>query len=140
MNGGRVVIASLTLPGTERAAVQARAFVRGALGPGHPSLDDVRTCVNEAFTNAVEHTGSGRGGKVGLLLLAAGAEIIAEVADDGAGGAGPFLRDEPLAENGRGLWMIDALALGWGVRRDGARTVVWMRFPGPPPSGAAVPA
>ncbi|XVQ13911.1 GNAT family N-acetyltransferase [Spirillospora sp. CA-255316] len=120
----------VTLPGLECAAALARAFVKDVLGPGHPALDDVRTCVNEAFANAVEHTASGRGGQVEVSVVDEGGRVRAEVADDGAGGERPRLCDDPLAENGRGMRIIDALALDWGVRTDGDRSVVWMSFIG----------
>ncbi|MFD0688499.1 ATP-binding protein [Actinomadura fibrosa] len=127
------VIAVLTLPGVEQSAAHVRVFVRDVLGEDHPSLDDVQTCVNEAFTNGIEHTASGRGGKVTVLFSTVDGEIVAEVTDDGACGARPVMRDDPLAENGRGLRIIDALTRAWGIRVDGGRTTVWMRFPGPPP-------
>ncbi|MBW8481145.1 ATP-binding protein [Actinomadura parmotrematis] len=122
----------MTLPGAGQAAGHVRRFVRDMLD-GTPALDDVQICVNEAFANAVEHTASGRGGKVTVLLAVDGGRLVAEVTDDGAGGARPAVRKEPLGEDGRGLRMIDALALGWGVRADGDRTTVWMRFPAGPP-------
>lgn len=130
--GERCVIASLTLPGVERSAAHVRAFTRDAVGEGHPALDDVQTCVNEAFVNGVEHTASGRGGKVTVRFVAAG-DLVAEVTDDGAGGLRPVLRDDPFGEDGRGMRIIDALADAWGVRADGERTTVWMRFAGPLP-------
>ncbi|WP_160160840.1 ATP-binding protein [Actinomadura sp. K4S16] len=133
------VIAALTLPGVEQSARYARWFARDVLREGHPSLDDVQTCVNEAFTNAVEHTASGQGGKVTVMFSADGGEIVAEVVDDGAAGERPVMRDDPLAEDGRGLRIIDGLALAWGVRTDGPRTAVWMRFPGPPPRSVLDP-
>ncbi|GAA2408457.1 hypothetical protein GCM10010191_16250 [Actinomadura vinacea] len=120
----------ITLPGLESSAGRVRGFVRDVLGAGHPLLDDVRTCVNEAFTNAVEHTASGRGGRVRVSVVDGGGVVVAEVVDDGAGGERPRLRDDPLAEDGRGMRIIDALALDWGVRADGDRSVVWMRFIG----------
>ncbi|MFB4316166.1 ATP-binding protein [Actinomadura sp. 21ATH] len=118
----------VTLPGLERSAVEARGFVRDVLGEGHPLLDDVRTCVNEAFTNAVEHTASGRGGLVSVRLAVTDGVLVAEVGDDGGGGARPRLRDGQMAEDGRGMRIIDALASDWGVRAQGGRCVVWMRF------------
>ncbi|MFA1548154.1 ATP-binding protein [Actinomadura chokoriensis] len=127
------IIAALTLPGVERSARHARVFARDVLGEGHPSLDDVQVCVDEAFTNGVEHTASGRGGRVTVMFSLAGQDIVAEVVDDGAYGERPVMRDDPLAEGGRGLRIIDALSLEWGVRADGDRSAVWMRFPGPPP-------
>ncbi|MGI8336168.1 ATP-binding protein [Actinomadura scrupuli] len=128
------VLGSITLPGVTRSAACARRFTRDVLGPEHPSLHDVRTCVSEGVTNAVLHTASGRGGTVTVTFRAAGGMIVTEVTDDGAGGARPYVRDEPSAVHGRGLRIIDALTLAWGFRADGDRTTVWMRFPGPVPA------
>lgn len=127
------IIAALMLPGTERSVRHARAFARDVLGEGHPSLPDVETCVNEAVANGVEHTESGRGGRVTVMFSLVGDDVVVEVIDDGAHGARPVMCDDPLAESGRGLQIIDAMTRDWGVRADGARTAVWMRFPGPPP-------
>ena len=129
-------MSGVALPGRESAAASARAYVEDALGPAHPALDDVRTCVNEAFTNAVEHTASGRGGRVEVTIVEEGGRVRAEVADDGAGGARPHMCDDPLAEHGRGMRIIDALSLDWGVRAEGDRSVVWMYFEGCPTSWA----
>lgn len=131
VNNEREVIASLTLPGVERSVSYARRFARDTFGAGHPSLSDIETCVSEAFTNGVTHTASGRGGKVTVAFVAVAGEVVTEVTDDGAGGARPHLRHDPLGEHGRGMRIIDFLSLGWGVRPDGDRTTIWMRFPGP---------
>ncbi|TDC87988.1 ATP-binding protein, partial [Actinomadura sp. 7K507] len=45
------------------------------------------------------------------------------------GGERPVLRDAQLAESGRGLQIVDALAVHWGHRPDGPRTTVWAEFP-----------
>ncbi|WP_051711718.1 ATP-binding protein [Spirillospora albida] len=127
------IIASLTLPGAERSARYARLFIRDVLGERHPSLDDVQTCVTEALTNAIEHTKSGKGGQVTVTVTVDASDIVVEVLDDGADGARPVMRDDPLAEDGRGLRIIDALALAWEARASGDGTTVWMRFAGPPP-------
>lgn len=144
MVGEPAILGSITLPGVTRSVAGARRFARDVLGPDHPSLYEVQTCVSEAFTNGVLHTASGRGGKVTVTFGAGGDVLVAEVTDDGAGGARPQVRDDPLAVHGRGLRIIDALTLAWGVRPDGDRTTVWMRFPGPvcpgsPPGGARRP-
>ncbi|MFI0349550.1 ATP-binding protein [Actinomadura sp. 9N407] len=125
MSGTRAVVAALTLPGTERSAVRVRAFVRDVLGAGHPALDDVRACVNEAFTNGVEHTSSER---ISVVFVEVGDETLVEVADDGAAGSRPRLCEESLGEGGRGMRIIDALAREWGVRSEEGRAIVWMRF------------
>ena len=53
MTGKSAVAGSITLPGVTRSVACARRFTRDVLGPGHPSLHDVQTCVSEGFTNAV---------------------------------------------------------------------------------------
>lgn len=127
----KTVVAIHSFAGTERSAANVRHFVRETVGDGHPSLDDIQMCVNEAFTNAVEHTASGRGGQVAVAFVTDGDGILAEVTDDGAGGARPFVGEETLSESGRGMRIIDALAQEWGIGEDGERTTVWMSFPGP---------
>jgi anti-sigma regulatory factor (Ser/Thr protein kinase) len=130
------VIGTITLPGMELSVAHARRFAREVLGPDHPSLDDIELCVSEAFTNGVQHTASGCGGKVTVRLMAQAGAIVTEVTDDGAGGARPHLRRDPVGLGGRGMRIIDAVTLGWGLRSDGDRTTIWMRFPGPIPVSA----
>ncbi len=125
------VIGTITLPGVELSVAHARRFTRDLLGLDHPSLGDIELCVSEAVTNGVQHTASGRGGKVTVRLKAQAGAIVTEVTDDGAGGARPHLRIDPAGLGGRGMRIIDAVAVGWGLRSDGDRTTVWMRFPGP---------
>jgi anti-sigma regulatory factor (Ser/Thr protein kinase) len=125
----KTIIASHSFVGTERSAAQVRRFTKETVGDGHPSLDDIQTCVNEAFTNGVEHTASGRGGSVTVAFVAAEDGIVAEVTDDGADGARPFINDDLLEESGRGMLIIDALAREWGIREEGEKTTVWMFFP-----------
>lgn len=125
------VIGVVTLPGVELSVAAARKFVRDLLGFGHPAVDDVELCVSEAFTNGIQHTASGRGGKVTVALRAAADGIVVEVTDDGADGARPYVADDPLAVHGRGMRIIEAVTVGWGLHEDGDRTTVRMRFPGP---------
>lgn len=134
MSGERAVLGAITLPGAACSVACARRFTRETLGPDHPSLDDVEMCVSEAFTNGVLHTDSGRGGKITVVFTVMAGLVVAEVTDDGAGGALPRLCNDPMGVHGRGLRIINALALEWGVRPDGGRTTVWMRFPGPIPA------
>ncbi|MBC6461836.1 ATP-binding protein [Actinomadura sp. HBU206391] len=114
----------------EGSAARARHFLRDNLGPGSADLDDMALCVTELVANGVKHTDSGRGGKL-MILLAKGRGVIRiEVTDDGAGGARPCPRDDPEAESGRGLRIVEALAMRWGHCADGVRTTVWVEFPG----------
>ena len=128
MNENHQMSATLTLPGVERSVASSRRFCRDMLGLDHPALDDVTTCVSEAFTNAVVHTRSGDGGKVTLAFFLGTALVVAEVTDEGADGALPRLKDDPLAVNGRGLQIIDSLTCAWSVRQAAGHTTMRMEF------------
>ena len=128
------VIGVITLPGVELSVAHARRFARALLGHEHPSLDDIELCVSEAVTNGVRHTASGRGGKVTVRLKAEADAIVTEVTDDGAGGARPRVCTGAAGLSGRGMLIIDAVTMEWGLRSDGDRTTIWMRFPGPVPA------
>jgi anti-sigma regulatory factor (Ser/Thr protein kinase) len=127
----RVVIGEITLPGVRRSVGSARNFVR-CVAAGHPALEDLVLVVSETVANAITHTASGlEGGLVTVAVLAGDGWHRVEVADEGAAGGRPHLKDETGAETGRGMRIVDALAPRWGFRADGARTVVWAEFPAP---------
>ncbi|TDB86680.1 ATP-binding protein [Actinomadura sp. KC216] len=135
-SGGLVVVGSLTLPGVRRSVSHARTFLRDMMPQAHPLLDDLVTVGSETVSNAITHTDSGDGGRVTVSLLAGRGVYRLEVSDDGAGGRRPHLKAETLAEGGRGLRVVEALAESWGFRVDGPRTVVWAEFRwGENPSG-----
>jgi hypothetical protein len=71
---------------------------------------------------------------VTVRLRAEADAIVTEVTDDGASGARPYLRADPAGLGGRGMRIIAALTMAWGLRSDGDRTTVWMRVPGPVPA------
>jgi hypothetical protein len=61
--GGVAVRETMTLAGRAERVRLARAFVGGALGPGHPCGDDAVLMVSELFGNSVRHSGSGAPGQ-----------------------------------------------------------------------------
>lgn len=110
----------------------ARRFVRDRMlawaspsADGH-FVDDLLVVTSELVTNAVLH---GRGP---IELSVALDDAVAEVTVTDSGGGHPRLRpDEPNAEHGRGLVLVDALVDDWGVRRDDdspETTTVWFRL------------
>ncbi|MEU9019084.1 ATP-binding protein [Actinomadura sp. NPDC048394] len=128
---GLVVLGSVTLPGVGRSVGCARAFVRDFLA-GLPDRDDVVMAVSETVANAVTHTASGlEGGLVTVTVAAGSGTVRLEVTDDGAWGTRPYVKDDPGAETGRGMRIVQGLAARWGYRADGTRTVVWAEFPAP---------
>ena len=133
-----VVIGEITLPGVRRSVGCARSFVREAvLGRSRlddPVLDDMITVVSETVANAITHTASGlEGGEVSVVLSVGAGVYRLEVADDGAAGERPHVKEEVGAETGRGMRIVEALSSRWGFRSDGHRTVVWAAFPAEAP-------
>ncbi|MEV0405480.1 ATP-binding protein [Actinoallomurus sp. NPDC050550] len=126
--GAMIVLGTLTLPGSERCVVHARRFVRDLMGEAHPAVDDAELCTSELVTNAVVHTKSGRGGHVTITVARDGDLVEICVGDDGAGGEVPHVRDEPFAEDGRGMVIVTALAAEWGVEAERGGTTTWFRL------------
>jgi anti-sigma regulatory factor (Ser/Thr protein kinase) len=114
----------ITLPGTKTSVATARRYVRDVLGD-HPAADDAVLVASELVTNAVLHSRSGRGGTVRLTVCDTGRVVRMEVTDDGSLLSAPYLRDEPCAENGRGLHIVSALAKQWGAYATPTGRVIW---------------
>lgn len=111
--------------GEPRRVSEARAFVARTL-VGCPARDTLLTCVSELAANAIAHSASGSGGMFAVEVIrpADGVALIA-VTDAGSPHE-PSVRDaDDLAEGGRGLALVAALASHWGHHRaaGGGRTV-----------------
>jgi serine/threonine-protein kinase RsbW len=104
-------------PGRPQQAGAARRFVASLLD-GSPFRDDAVVVVSELFTNAVQHTDSGKPG--GLVVVQVSRWLFAvrlAVTDQGSSRP-PFIcgaAPGELAENGNGLRMVSHLAesLDW---------------------------
>jgi anti-sigma regulatory factor (Ser/Thr protein kinase) len=126
---GTAVLGTATIPGCEQSVPQARAFVDGILGPGHPRSDVARLLVSELVTNAVQHTRSRRpGGTVTVMVIELAGSLRVEVTDEGAARKIPVVRDDMLATDGRGLFLVQSLADEWGYLREPGATTVWFRL------------
>jgi anti-sigma regulatory factor (Ser/Thr protein kinase) len=128
--GAMIVLGTLMLPGSERCVAHARRFVRDLVGEDDPVVNDAELCTSELVTNAVVHTDSGKGGHVTITVARDGDVLEVCVADDGAGGDVPHVRDEPFAEGGRGIVIVTALAAEWGVEAERDGTTTWFRLRG----------
>lgn len=100
-------------PGTARQASAARRFVASLLD-GSPFCDDAVLVVAELFTNALQHTDSGKPG--GLVIVQVSRWLLGvrvAVTDQGSGER-PVIRDagpeRDLAESGTGLYLVSHLA------------------------------
>jgi hypothetical protein len=133
----RVAIAS-RLPLTERLKLtlspepEAPSLARNLVSDACLAWDRVellhpsRSVMSELVNNAIEHAGTG----MTVVASLRGAGIHLSVAD---GVAEPprikklsrVRRDRPLDERGRGLQMVDALAIAWGTLPTRTGKVVW---------------
>jgi serine/threonine-protein kinase RsbW len=88
--------------------------------------DDVALAVAELFGNAVMHGPAGGRVLAGYCLWHEGARIL--VCDGGGAGPPRVVHGAGLAEGGRGLRVVDALAVRWGSFRLPGALVVWCDF------------
>lgn len=106
-------------PGVPESAGAARRLVREALG-GDPRTADAELIISELVTNAVLHSKSGQGGSLWIEIRHSPSCVRIEVADEGSRDGLPALRaPDELANFGRGLTLVDALADSWGAHNDG---------------------
>ena len=122
--------AALDLPSDLIAPREARAVVRDLLQRwGFRDLvDEATLIVSELVANAVEHTGS----LCAMVVNRTEGSIRIEVRD-----TAPDARLRPrnagssLAERGRGLMIVSALAAAWGVDADEQSKSVWVQLDRP---------
>ena len=113
---------------------EARAFVALALA-GCPVRERLLTCVSELAANAIAHTASGAGGMFTVEVIRPADGVALVAVTDAGGSCEPSVRDaDELAEGGRGLALVAALASRWGHHGAacGGRTV-WAEATWPVP-------
>ncbi|MGJ6963694.1 ATP-binding protein [Streptosporangium sp. G11] len=117
--------------GTPCSVATVRTWARHLLNGrvAGTALDDVVLLLSEVVTNSVVHSDSGHTptGSVTVCLGIGGGMVHAEVIDDGSATSLPFVRAAGLdSDGGRGLLLVEAMAVGWGVHHDTeAGTAVW---------------
>lgn len=123
--------ARIKLPGDVRSAGAARRFVAGVLHSWRMSElteGDAELLTSEVCANAVRHAES----DFTVVVRYDGARVRVEVGDGSR--ALPQPRESTVDdESGRGLFLVEELAVAWGVAPtvDGKR--VWFELPAPPP-------
>jgi serine/threonine-protein kinase RsbW len=133
MKAGTALLGSLTIPGRAEHVAEARGFVRRTLGADCAEADTAILLTSELVTNSIQHSRSRRdGGTITITLIAVPDGIRAEVIDEG-GATEPMLdsgQGEPasLAENGRGLQLVQLLSARWSYAHDEAGTVTWFEL------------
>ncbi|MCD0449457.1 ATP-binding protein [Actinocorallia sp. API 0066] len=98
--------------------------VRAKVGheSGHPAAETAELVVSEYFSNAVRH--GVEGGTAEIRLTFTDVSVLVEVSNETATGGDPAPADiDELAENGRGLGIVEAVAWdsGWERGEDGKR-------------------
>jgi anti-sigma regulatory factor (Ser/Thr protein kinase) len=116
-------IALFLRPAPARRQVEALLRREGWRG----EADGVALALHEALVNAARHAGGVRRAEAALD----GSSLVISVWDRGPGfDPSPYVNHspDPMAEQGRGLWLISQLTSSWEVRRDDEGTAVVMRF------------
>ncbi len=132
MKAGIALLGRMTIPGQAQHVAAARAFVVRTLGDC-AYADTAVLLTSELVTNSLQHSRSCRhGGTITVTLITIPDGIRAEVVDEG-GATAPALRSsqgEPpgLAEDGRGLQLVDMLADRWSCSREASGTVTWFEL------------
>lgn len=112
------------------AREHARQWVAGRAGPGGPEAaellaDDLVLIVSELVTNSLRAQAT----EIELRLCQIGdRHLEVAVADNGVGWP-TLLNPDATDGHGRGLQIVRALAVRWGVRTEpDGRTVVWAQL------------
>jgi anti-sigma regulatory factor (Ser/Thr protein kinase) len=100
-----------------------------------PLADDAAVIVSELVSNAIRHGMNGHNGSaydcIELILWRRPGQIICAVTDPGTG-TPAMANPDPMAEQGRGLHVVEALCATWGWTRLGDhRKAVWAALPVP---------
>jgi anti-sigma regulatory factor (Ser/Thr protein kinase) len=115
-------ILSMRLTSDASAPRRARQAVAERLAD-HPRSEELLLCVSEVVTNAVLHTTSPQR----MSVSQDASTVRVEVADGDA--HAPLLGDhDPFATSGRGLLILDKLALRWGHQPTREGKAVWFEF------------
>ena len=125
---------SLTVPGHAEQVPRARSFIAKVL-TAHGLGDEVACLLgSELVTNSVRHSDSRLpGGTVTVTVTATRDDILVAVTDDG-GPAWPAIRprQDPCAEDGRGLVLVAQLSVRWGYHRGDGKLTTWFQIPAEP--------
>nr|WP_239158329.1 ATP-binding protein [Streptomyces sp. SID13726] len=104
-----------------------RRSVRRYLGS---ACGEVQLCVTELVANVVRHVGEGTPIQVRVACVACD-RVRVEVTDPDARALPVLLRAAVDEEAGRGLALLDAVALRWGVEQRAQDKTVWCELPWP---------
>jgi anti-sigma regulatory factor (Ser/Thr protein kinase) len=123
------MLGSLTIPGTPQHVASARTFIARTLSRVAGIDSDTATLLtSELVTNAIQHTKSGDGGEVTVVVIGMPDGVLVEVTDQGSPGA-PVVKSDLYAADGHGLYLVQQLAGEWGYLRGPTGATVWFHLP-----------
>lgn len=127
---------SRSFPRSAAAVGHARTFVAGCINGCAPEqVDDIRVCVSELATNALQHTPIGRRFLVQITCI--DNLVRVEVHDASTNLPQPYTPAD-THDRGRGLLLVSSFADDWGVsHRAGPGKIVWAEFKIRKPADAA---
>ncbi|MBO8194458.1 ATP-binding protein [Streptomyces oryzae] len=108
-------------------AVRSEAAAHCARWGAPQVADTVALCVSELLTNVVVHVGEGVPATVGITWCGHD-RVRLGVTDPDPRPLPALPAAAPDAESGRGLALIDVLALRWGVAEGAYAKTVWCEF------------
>ncbi|WP_350309767.1 ATP-binding protein [Streptomyces yunnanensis] len=100
-----------------------RQVVRTHLGASWSC--EVELCVSELVSNVIRHVGDGTTVTVHVATTEDGRRTRIEVTDPDPRALPVLLRAGVDDESGRGIALLDAVALRWGVRQGAVSKTVW---------------
>ena len=99
----------------------SRCLAQHLVGEG---VDNVPLVVSELATNAVVHAATAF-----TLSLALVDEVLTVTVHDGSATLPhPYAQPAPMGSSGRGLLLVAALSVTWGVTRESDGKAVWATF------------
>jgi serine/threonine-protein kinase RsbW len=105
--------------------------IRRAPSPGPPPrvrFDEAVLLVSELTTNALEHTATGDAGSFQVTVYQGEVALLIAVKDDGSDKI-PFPSPaDTLAEDGRGLGLVELIASRWGLCSDQHGRTIWFEL------------
>ena len=121
-------------PGEERQLSILRRWLESLL-PDCPARADVASVATELGANAIQHTASGHGGSFAVEITWHPQAVRVAVADSG-GPAEPRVINDPAAEHGRGMLLVQGLSLRTGISGDHRGRLIWADIPWTPTEAA----
>ncbi|WP_239078095.1 ATP-binding protein [Streptomyces sp. SID9124] len=125
MNGLPLTWEFLAVP---QAVPEVRRILRARFAGD--DADDLVLCVSELLANVITHVGERT--PVSLRVTATPSGRVRVALSDPAPAVWPVLREAgPDGTSGRGLLLVDSLALRWGVEQAPYRKTVWCELRAP---------